>query len=804
MQQNISAELERQLQTCTKQLQELLREVKQRIWSEEEINFIQIITDICAIAIAQIKLPEKLEKLTESRREDVNNNLGLNQQLEEKTSLLHTVVNSTPDGLYLVDRSRRFIYVNQTILQLLRREELDVLGKTGEELGILPETMIAHNARLERVFTKAEPLTEEISYVHSQTGSKHYALYNLTPILKDDGQVEKVLVTHRDITEIKFAEAALHKSNERFAKAFHGNPIASSISTYPEAKFIDVNKSWLQVFGYSREEVIGRTTLELGIWHSLEERADAIQQLQQAGTLHNCEVRFCTKSGEVRDGLVNMEIIELNGEYSILAMLIDITERKRAEVALKESEQKYRNLVEACQGVIWTVDLQGRLTFVNQAVKQVYGYEPQEMIGRHFSEFMTSNQAQISQETFIRVLEGESLFQHEAQFLHKEGRTLNISSNLMALQDDTGKVLGATGTTLDITPFKQTEAALRASQAKLSTILDSAIAVIINFRVFADRNWKYDYFSSGAEIMYGYTPEELINDKNLWLSRVVAEDVERIFKVAFENIFAEQTTQFEYRFRHKDQTIRWHSFTIFAKRNNAEDCWIVTSVDTDINERKMAEERLKISLKEKEALLKEVHHRVKNNLQVISSLLDFQAQHIQEPQALKSFQASQHRVKSIALIHEKLYQSESLDKVNLAEYINSLTSHLIHAYTLNPDNVDLQFQLDEVLCNLDVALPCGLIINELVSNALKHGLPGNTKGKIWVKLKLLDMNSELNRPQFYIMVGNDGIKLSKLPNVGSVESVGFQLIYALIQQLHGQIEIEQSRGTEFKISFLNL
>lgn len=802
MQQNIQA-LEPQLQTCTTQLQELLREVKQRIWSEEEIDFIQIITNFCTVAIAQIKLPEKLGTLTELRREDVDTNLGLNQQLEEKTSLLHTVVNSTPDGLYLVDRSRRFIYVNQTILQLLRREELDVLGKTGEELGILPETMIPHNARLESVFTKGEPLTEEISYVHSQTGSKHYALYNLTPIFRGDGQVEKVLVTHRDITELKLTEAALYKSNERFAKAFHGNPIASSISTYPEAKFIDVNTSWLQVFGYSREDVIGRTTLELGIWHSLEERAITIQQLQQAGTLHNCELRFCRKSGEVRNGLVNMELIELNGECSILAMLIDITERKCAEAAIKESEQKYRNIVETCQGIIWTVDLQGRITFVNQAVKQMYGYEIHEMIGRHFSEFMTSNQSQITQEIFIRVLEGESLFQHEAQFLHKEGRTLYISSNLMALQDDTGKVLGATGTTLDITPFKQTEAALRASQAKLSTILDSAIAVIINFRVFADQTWEYNYFSSGAEIMYGYTPEELIADKNLWLSRVFSEDVDMLLTVGFKNIFAEDRTHIEYRFRHKNGTVEWHSFTLFSKRDEAANCWVVTTVDTNINERKLVEERLKVSVQEKEALLKEVHHRVKNNLQVISSLLDFQAQHIQEPQAIKSFQASQNRVKSIALIHEKLYQSERFAQVNLADYIYSLTTHLVHAYTLNPDNISLQFQLDEVLCNLDVALPCGLLINELVSNALKHGLPGNAKGKIWVELKLLVIDAEFNSPQFCLIVGNDGIKLSELPSVDSLKSVGFQLIYALIQQLHGQIEIEQSRGTEFKIRFVN-
>lgn len=772
----------------------VLRFIEQRTWSGEEITFVQIIANHCAIAIAHSQ---------ESLSKKIATNYNLNQQLEEKVKLLSAVVNSTPDGLYLLDRDKRFIYVNRAILQLLRREEAEVLGKTGEELGILPETMNAHNARLERVFANGQPLIEEIDYIHSQTGLKHYANYNLTPIFNDNNWIDKILVTHRDITDLKQTEIELLKSDERFSKAFHGNPIASSIATFPEARLLNVNTSWLQVFGYSREEVLGRTTLELGVWNSLNDRNLTIQHLQEIGAIQDLEIRFCTKSGEVRNGLMNGEIIDLNGECCILVMLLDITERKRAEVTLFESEQKYRNLVETAQGMIWSIDTAGKFTFVNQAVRNIYGYEPEEMIGRAFNEFTTPEQKEKYQEVFERVLAGESLCDYEAECLRKNGSVFYLTSNALVLRDDAGNVLGIMGTSLDVTHFKQTEAALRVTHSKLSTILDHALAVIINFRVFADKSWEYDYFSSGAEIIYGYTPEELIADKYLWLSRVVSEDVETIFKTAFDNIFAEQTTRFEYQFRHKDETLRWNSFTMFSKRDEAADCWVVTTVDVDISDRKLAEKKLKASLQEKEALLKEVHHRVKNNLQVISSLLDFQAQHIQDSQALESFQESQNRVKSIALIHEKLYQSESLAKVNLADYIHSLSTHLIQTYTLDSNNITLQLRLDEVFCSLDIAIPCGLLINELVANALKHGLPGNTKGAIWVELQLLSIDSEFNRPQFCIIVGNDGIKLSELPRRGSAESVGFQLIYALIQQLNGQIEINQSHGTEFKIMILD-
>jgi PAS domain S-box-containing protein len=356
----------------------------------------------------------------------------------------------------------------------------------------------------------------------------------------------------------------------------------------------------------------------------------------------------------------------------------------------------------------------------------------------------------------------------------------------------------------DITERKQAEAALRKSEAKLSTILNSALAVIINFRVFAVAEWEFDYFSSGAELLYGYTPEQLMADKNLWVSRVMPEDWETIFLPAYQDIFAERTIQLEYRFFHKDGTVRWFSMTVFSQRDEAADCWVVTTVDIDISDRKQIEEQLKASLQEKEALLKEVHHRVKNNLQIISSLLDLQALQIQHPQALEAFQTAQNRVKSISLVHEKLYRSESLAQVNLADYIYNLTTHLIQTYTLNPDHITLQLRLDEVLSNLDTAIPCGLLINELVSNALKHGFPGTSGGSIWVELNTMDVVSPQNAQQVILIVGNNGIKLLEPSNLSEAESVGFQLIQALIQQIHGQMEIDESRGTEFRITFVNL
>jgi two-component sensor histidine kinase len=230
-----------------------------------------------------------------------------------------------------------------------------------------------------------------------------------------------------------------------------------------------------------------------------------------------------------------------------------------------------------------------------------------------------------------------------------------------------------------------------------------------------------------------------------------------------------------------------------------------TALIEDISERKQAEEQLAASLQEKEVLLKEVHHRVKNNLQVVSSLLDLQSQRIQEPQVLEMFRESQNRVKSMALIHEKLYQSESLSKVNLADYIESLVMYLIQAYAVNPDRIALQLNLEPLALNLDTAIPCGLILNELISNAMKYAFPGNMGGTLWISLhsSCSAVSSQENNV-FELVVGNDGVKLPKLLDLSSAKTLGFQLVNILIQQLQGQIEVSQNQGIEFKIRFWEL
>jgi two-component sensor histidine kinase len=201
------------------------------------------------------------------------------------------------------------------------------------------------------------------------------------------------------------------------------------------------------------------------------------------------------------------------------------------------------------------------------------------------------------------------------------------------------------------------------------------------------------------------------------------------------------------------------------------------------------------SLDEKVVLLKEIHHRVKNNLQIISSLLSLQTRHIKDEQALEMFANSGNRIKAMATIHEKLYQSEDLARVDFVEYIQSLVSSLFQTYQVNIENICLKIEVDDILLDLDQAIPCGLMLNELVSNSLKHAFPDDRQGEISVHLGMEDTENYL------LVVKDSGVGFPADMDFRSTGSLGLQLINTLTTQLEGRIELDSRVGTEFRIVF---
>jgi len=265
------------------------------------------------------------------------------------------------------------------------------------------------------------------------------------------------------------------------------------------------------------------------------------------------------------------------------------------------------------------------------------------------------------------------------------------------------------------------------------------------------------------------------------------EDVAMQLGMAMRRVYAEEAL----RISHDELEKRIEERTRELAISNEE-------LRSQIRRRRKGEDQIKASLEEKEVLLREIHHRAKNNLQIISSLLNLQSRYIKDKQVLHVFKESRDRIRSMTLVHEKLYQSRELGRIDFAEYVRSLAASLFHSYQVNSDLVTLKTNIDGAFLDIETAIPCGLIVHELVSNSLKYAFLEGRQGKVHIDLHS-DKESKLT-----LVIGDNGVGFPKDLDFRNRKSLGLRLVCILVDQLRGSIELDRSSGTEFKITFTEL
>jgi len=346
--------------------------------------------------------------------------------------------------------------------------------------------------------------------------------------------------------------------------------------------------------------------------------------------------------------------------------------------------------------------------------------------------------------------------------------------------------------------IQSSEAKYRQSEEQLRSIFENAG---IGIAVVTPPDFRLVQTNPALQKMLGYSAAELANLDYTNITH--PKDVE-IEKKLVDKCLNSQSDRYrlEKRFICKNGAIIWGNLTVSLIRDQAGNFKFGVGMIDDISdkkrveaERRQTEAKIKASLQEKEVLLKEVHHRVKNNLQLISSLLDLQVRRVTDKQLRETLRDSQNRVKSMALVHETLYASHSFTGILFADYVRNLATQLFHTYCPN-NSVQLNIKVDaDISVNLDQAIPCGLLLNELITNALKYGFPENQFGMLSIDFRL---NSQ---DKLLLAVGNDGDYLPAQFDIYQIKSLGLQLVINLVTQLEGTIELERGDRTVFKITF---
>ncbi|MBT8194824.1 MAG: PAS domain-containing protein, partial [Bacteroidia bacterium] len=328
--------------------------------------------------------------------------------------------------------------------------------------------------------------------------------------------------------------------------------------------------------------------------------------------------------------------------------------------------------------------------------------------------------------------------------------------------------------------------------AKLSLVASKTDNAILIF----DNNKELEWMNEGFTKLTGFTFDEVISIRGKKIEDLTNH--ESINSIVDDCIKNHKSKIYESKIATKDGHEFWASSTltpIFDERNNLKN---IVVIDTDITVRKIMEDQIKSSLTERGILLREIHHRVKNNLQIIISLFNLQSNYIADDNAQAALKEGQDRIKSMALIHEHFYQSDGLSKIDFDDYIYKLTDNLFLSYGIDNSNVNLNVKADAASLDIDTAVPCGLIINELVSNAIKHAFLPGVKGEIMIEFKQTD---PLN---YQLIVSDNGRGLPENFDFNNTDSLGMQLIAALTDQLDGEVKIESNNGTKISINFKNI
>ncbi len=635
--------------------------------------------------------------------------------------------------------------------------------------------------------------------------------------------------------ERKKADKALHESEIKYRNLFHKSNDAIFLSEITDdgkiGNFIEVNDVSCQRLGYSRAKLLTMSPGDIIDKEMHHKIPIAMHNFLTQGN-NTIELIHVSKSGRKIPVEINSQLITLEGKKWVLAAARDITERKLAEEALHESEEKWRSLVSNTPDVIVNLDRNGTILFINHTVP---GFTVEETIGKTVYDFIPQEQHEITLKSIETVFKTGESVNFETSMIGSDGNLLWYSTRLGPIKK-CEKIISVAQISTDITERKQAEEKinhlnlvlrsirdinqLKVKEYNRETLLKGICKSLIENRGYSHA-WIAIWDNSGKFVLgteagldKKFSPLIRKMERNDWPTCVqnalkqsniliVDNPSDTCRNCPLSTQYLENSSMV-IRLEHEGKIYGLLSVSSPLKfAEDEEEQVLFTELTHDIafalHSLEIGEERINArkSLKEKDVLLQEIHHRVKNNLQVISSLLSLQSEHIEDKQTLEMFQKSQDRIKSIALIHEKLYsESEDLTRINFASYVHDLATKLFSSYEISLDIIKLNIDVIDILLDITLAIPCGLIINELVSNSLKHAFPDNREGEINIMLR------KSNENEFTLILGDNGVGLPLDIDFPNIETLGLQLVFALVKQLEGTMELDRSDGTVFKIQFV--
>ena len=710
----------------------------------------------------------------------------LNYELQRREKRFQSVVENINVGLYrnTTGPKGRFIDVNTACVRILGySSKEEILKRNVSDFYLNPEERTKLSQKIKKLgFVRNEEIT-----LKQQDGTPILCSISAVAVKDEQGTTKFFDGVIEDITESRQAEEAKRQSEAKFRNIVEASPMGMHLyELHADNKlvFIGANPAADRILQVDNSQFVGKT---------IEEAFPPLADSEVPRRYREA----ASEGISWRTDQIVYEDKQIKGAFEVYAfqtspgrmaaVFLDTTERKRAEEALKESKERYQALFDRSLHAVFVHDFSGRFLDANKAALRMIEYKEDEMPELDFGSLLDKKQLPRALAGIKEIIETGSQKKPTVYRLKTKSGGHIWAETEATLLYKRGEPFAIQGIARDITDQKEAEEALRESEKQYRAIFESFHDVYYR----TDRDGIVTLISPSVKNQAGYSPEDVVGHPvtDFYLDPDERESFNQTLKMkGFVN-------DYELQLLAKDGRVievSASSKLVFGKNGKPVG---IEGLLRDITDRKQADREIQASLKEKEVLLLEIHHRVKNNMQIISSLLNLQSSKVKDTEVVGMFQESRDRIRAMALIHEKLYQSKDLAQVNLAQYIESLYLHLYHMYRVDSSAIRLNKHIEDVFLDINIAIPIGLVINELVSNALKHAFPNGSQGEICIELSC-EMEGK-----YRLLVKDNGVGLPPGVDIENPDTLGMQLVYDLVAQIGGKIDIDSCDGAAFQVTF---